>query len=98
MKKLADVAQAIGEDEKTTKRLLKLNDLIPELQALVSSGRLGTTAAYELAFLSPGTQKALHDHYSRQIAEIKHAEAKELRRKIEAESKCKTTAISCLPI
>jgi len=84
-KNLVDVAQAIGENEKTTKRLLKLNDLIPELQAFVSSGKLGTTVAYELAFLSPETQKALHDHYGQQIAEIKHMEAKELRRKIEAE-------------
>jgi len=81
-----DVAEAVGvKDVSHLSRLLKLNDLIPELQALVSSGKLGTTAAYELAFLSPDTQKALHDHYGRQIAEIKHAEAKELRRKIEAE-------------
>lgn len=51
-----DVAEAIGEDERTTKRLLKLNDLIPEIQTLVFSGKLGTTAAEQLAYLSPGTQ------------------------------------------
>ena len=81
-----DVAEAVGiKDVSHLSRLIKLNDLIPELQALVSSGKLGTTAAYELAFLSPETQKALHGHYGQQIAEIKHSEAKELRRKIEAE-------------
>lgn len=35
-KTLTDVAEAIGEDYKTTQRLLKLNDLIPELQQLFS--------------------------------------------------------------
>lgn len=52
LKTVADVANAIGEDERTTKRLLKLNDLIPELQSLVSSGELGTTAAEQLAYLT----------------------------------------------
>lgn len=40
-----DIAEAIGESYKQTQRLLKLNDLIPELQTLVSEGKLGTTAA-----------------------------------------------------
>ncbi|MEW6447178.1 MAG: hypothetical protein AB1426_03690 [Bacillota bacterium] len=39
-KTLADVAEALGETEKNLKRLLKLNDLIPELQQLVSRGKL----------------------------------------------------------
>lgn len=39
-KTLADVAEVIGESIDTTKRLLKLNDLIPELQQLVSQGKL----------------------------------------------------------
>lgn len=59
VKSMADVADAIGEDERTAKRLLKLNDLIPELQALVSSGALPQTAAYSLAFLLPDEQKIL---------------------------------------
>ncbi len=37
-KTTADIGKAIGEDERTTKRLLKLNDLIAPLQVLVSSG------------------------------------------------------------
>jgi hypothetical protein len=35
-KSINDVAKAIGEDAKTTQRLLKLNELIPELQGMVS--------------------------------------------------------------
>ncbi|WP_449240367.1 hypothetical protein [Desulfoscipio gibsoniae] len=48
-----DIAEAIGETKRNTERLLKLNDLIPELQSLVSSGELGTTAAEQLAYLTP---------------------------------------------
>lgn len=46
VKTTADVAEFIGESVKTTQRLLKLNELIPQLQRLVSTGKLGTTSAY----------------------------------------------------
>ncbi|CEH29468.1 DUF3102 domain-containing protein [Aneurinibacillus migulanus] len=41
----SDIAEIVGTDASHLSRLLKLNDLIPEIQALVSSGNLGTTAA-----------------------------------------------------
>ena len=56
---ISDIAETIGETERTTKRILKLNDLIPEIQQLVSSGKLGTTAAEQLAYLSSEEQKLL---------------------------------------
>ncbi|WP_031407362.1 hypothetical protein [Geobacillus vulcani] len=59
IKTIDDVGEAIGEDRHTTKRLLKLNDLIPELQSLVSAGKLGTTAAEQLAYLTPDVQRQL---------------------------------------
>ncbi len=59
MKTLTDVAEAIGESIDSTKRLLKLNDLIPELQQLVSQNKLSQTAAYSLAFLPPEEQRQL---------------------------------------
>lgn len=43
---ITEIAEFIGESERTTKRLLKLNELIPQLQRLVSTGKLGTTSAY----------------------------------------------------
>lgn len=39
-----DVAEAVGTNAKHLGRLLKLNDLIPELQDLVSSKKLGALA------------------------------------------------------
>lgn len=56
---LNNVAEAIGESIDSTKRLLKLNNLISELQQLVSQGKLSQTAAYSLAFLLPEEQKQL---------------------------------------
>ncbi|MGI9862738.1 ParB N-terminal domain-containing protein [Moorella naiadis] len=79
-KTLKDIAYAIGEkEERTVKRLLKLNELIPELQSLISKGRLGTTAAEQLAYLSPEAQKELFDALGEAISEITVKEAKELR-------------------
>jgi hypothetical protein len=49
---MKDVAEAINLDERSTRRLLKLNDLIPEIQLLVSSEKLSVRAAEQLAFLS----------------------------------------------
>ncbi len=37
-KTMNDVAKAIGEDPKTTQRLLKLNDLIPTLHGVLRQG------------------------------------------------------------
>lgn len=54
-----DIAKAIGESTDNMKRLLKLNELIPEIQELVSSGKLGTTAAEQLAYLTPDVQRQL---------------------------------------
>lgn len=59
LKTTDDIAEAIGESTKQTRRLLKLNELIPEIQELVSSGKLGTTAAEQLAYLSPEVQRQL---------------------------------------
>lgn len=58
-KTLADVADLLGESEKTVKRLLKLNDLIPPLQRLVSAGLVPQTVGYYLAFATPEEQEEL---------------------------------------
>lgn len=82
---LLKVADVVGMTKKQIQRYDKLNDLIPELQELVSSGKLGSTAAYELAFLSPDTQRQLLSVYGEKLSALKQSEAKELRRKIEEE-------------
>lgn len=86
-KTLQDIAEAIGEDVKTTQRLLKLNELIPELQSLVSTGKLGTTAAEELAYLSQDTQRKLYELLGKQITELKVSEIQQLRKETQLKEK-----------
>lgn len=85
-KTLADVAEAIGEDLATTKRLLKLNDLIPPLQELVSRGKLGRIAAYSLAFLPEEEQERLLEVLGESgVCGLSAAQAREIRKALEEE-------------
>lgn len=80
MKTAHDVSDAIGVQAKHLGRVLKLNDLIPELQTLVSSGNLGTTAAEQLAYLTCDEQRALLSVRGEEnVGETTVAEAKEIR-------------------
>lgn len=85
-KTMADVAQAIGESEDNVQRLLKLNDLIPPLQELVSRGGLSQTAAYSLAFLPPDEQERMLAALGESgVCGLSVAQARELRAALEAE-------------
>ncbi len=87
-KTLNDVAEAIGEGVDTTKRLLKLNDLIKPFQDLVSAGKLGQTATYSLAFLPVGEQEKLLDALGESgICGLSVKQAQELRAELDSARK-----------
>jgi ParB family chromosome partitioning protein len=87
-KTLSNVAEAIGESLFSTKQLLKLNDLIPFLQELVSQGKFSQTAAHSLAFLPPEEQKQLLEALGESgVCGLSVKEAQELRRQVEAARK-----------
>lgn len=48
LKSLVDVGSMIGESKFSTKRLLKLNSLIPVIQDLVESDEIKPTVAYKV--------------------------------------------------
>lgn len=73
------IGDLIGEDVRSTQRIMKLNDLIPELQELVSKGKLGTTAGEQLAYLSEENQRALLQVLGEEIEKTTVAKAKEYR-------------------
>ncbi|PWI52586.1 ParB/RepB/Spo0J family partition protein, partial [Sulfoacidibacillus thermotolerans] len=77
------VSQEIGKSEQHIRRLDKLNELIPELQQLVDQGKLGTTAAEQLAYLEPETQQALFASLGEEISLRTVAQTKELRKRLE---------------
>lgn len=74
-KTISDVAAAIGESQRTTERLIKLNDLIPELKKLVEGKKLGTTFAEKLAALTTEEQTALYQTFGEEIGKSAKAEA-----------------------
>lgn len=75
----AQCAEVLGISERQMRKLDKLNDLIPELQALVDSGRLGVTAGERLASLSPDVQRALYEALGDEIASLTSEEVKRLK-------------------
>lgn len=76
---ISDIAESVGESVKQTQRLLKLNDLISPLQELVSAGKLGTTAAEQLAYLTEDEQQSILDTLGESISKITVQESKEIR-------------------
>lgn len=83
-KTISDIAEEIGENKRTTQRLLKLNDLIPELQALVENGKLSKTAGESLAHLQKDEQKALLTVLGEEnLASQTSKETKDLRKAVE---------------
>ncbi|MDK2883319.1 MAG: ParB family transcriptional regulator, chromosome partitioning protein [Bacillota bacterium] len=75
----AELSQKLGISERQLHKLDKLNDLIPELQALVDSGRLGVTAGERLASLAPDIQRALYEALGDEIASLTNEEVKRLK-------------------
>src|SRR5699024_6159871 len=85
-----DIGNIINSDERTTKRIMKLNDLIPELQNLVSEGKLGATAGEQLAHLTVDNQRALLEVLGKEIEKTTVKKAKQYR---EEETKSKENNI-----
>ncbi|OPH47605.1 hypothetical protein BC351_10460 [Paenibacillus ferrarius] len=78
-----EMADYIGEDERTTRRLAKLNELIPQLQSLVSSGKFSVRAAEQLAYLTEEEQEVLFEERGEAISEMTLDESKKLRKENE---------------
>jgi len=79
-----DVANLAGEGERTARRLLRLLDLIPELQELVSRGVIGVVAGNELAALSEKEQRQLYEAITRShVKEVRSQEIQAIRSELE---------------
>lgn len=86
-KTLTDVAQAIGENLRTTQNLLSLNNLIPEFQEMISSGRVSRSVGYELAAVPQDHQKeVLQALGSEGVADLSVADAREIKRQLKEQA------------
>ena len=57
-----ELSKQTGESETQIQRYIRLNDLIPPLQALVDAGELKFNPAVELSYLSPQEQTEFFDY------------------------------------
>ena len=72
---VTEVTKVVGVGSETAKRLDRLNDLIPELQNLVSTGELGMSNGAELAVMTADQQQALVDAIgAHAVADLKRAD------------------------
>ena len=79
-----EAATIAGLSTRTLQRLLKLLELIPELQELVSKRVIGLTAGNELAALPEGEQERIYQKIKQNnIKEIKTAEIQAIRKELE---------------
>lgn len=78
-KGIQEIADLIGQSERHTHRLLKLQDLIPPIKELVAKQELTAAAAEQLAYLSPETQGELYQALGTHISNMKSDEIKKIR-------------------
>ncbi|MEW5933001.1 MAG: ParB N-terminal domain-containing protein [Bacillota bacterium] len=90
------LGKEFGMTGRQAEKYLRLNDLIPELQAEVESGRLDPSKGYELALLSPDTQRALLEWRGSGFGEMTVAEVRQLRRRLEEAEREKAQAVEQL--
>ena len=58
---LEQVADDAGENYKTVQRVMRLNNLVPDLMEMVDDKKVAMNPAYELSFLKPQEQEQLVD-------------------------------------
>ncbi|MEW6049078.1 MAG: ParB/RepB/Spo0J family partition protein, partial [Bacillota bacterium] len=73
------VAREMGMSYRHVARYDALNNLIPEFQALVESGRLGVMNGSQLALLPPEVQHELYEALGDAVADLKADEIKRLK-------------------
>lgn len=83
LRTMDQISSFIHESKRSTERLIKLNDLIPELQSLVSSGDIGVTAAEQLAYLTVEEQSILFQQKGSSLGDMTVDDMKNLRNQIE---------------
>lgn len=77
------LAEQLNMSPRQVENYDKLNDLIPDLQLLVDSGKLTPTAASQLALLEPEVQQELYDVLGDEITTLKVKEVKRLKEESE---------------
>ncbi|MCR4609622.1 MAG: ParB/RepB/Spo0J family partition protein [Eubacterium sp.] len=80
------VAESVGESGSQIRRLIRLNELEPELANLVDEKRMGLRPAVEISYLPKEIQTDIYDYYIQNRVTPSHAQTREFR-KLQSEDK-----------
>lgn len=77
------LAQTVGESREQIRRFIRLNELIPEILAMVDEGKIAIRPAETLSYISQPMQKSLFEIMSYLDCTPSHAQAIRLRNHFE---------------
>ena len=80
LKSVEMIGEENDESRETVRRLIRLTELIPELQELVDDRRIALGPAVELSYLPEDMQRAVYDYYAENEATPSYSQANQMKK------------------
>ena len=80
LKSVEIIGEENDESRETVRRLIRLTELIPELQQLVDEHRIALGPAVELSYLPEETQRAVYDYYAENEVTPSYSQANQMKK------------------
>ena len=81
LKSVERIGEENDESRETVRRLIRLTELIPELQQLVDERRIALGPAVELSYLPEETQRAVYDYYAENEVTPSYSQANQMKKR-----------------
>ena len=80
LKSVERIGEENDESRETVRRLIRLTELIPELQELVDDRRIALGPAVELSYLPEDMQRAVYDYYTENEVTPSYSQANKMKK------------------
>ena len=80
LKSVERIGEEYDESRETVRRLIRLTELIPELQELVDDRRIALGPAVELSYLPEDMQRAVYDYYTENEVTPSYSQANQMKK------------------
>ena len=81
LKSVEIIGEENDESRETVRRLIRLTELIPELQQLVDEHRIALGPAVELSYLPEDMQRAVYDYYAENEVTPSYSQANQMKKR-----------------
>ena len=81
LKSVERIGEENDESRETVRRLIRLTELIPELQELVDDRRIALGPAVELSYLPEDMQRAVYDYYAENEVTPSYSQANQMKKR-----------------